>query len=135
MASNILWRTNALTIFLSSINFTENRLIIVQKLCYFLTRLFFLLEYLLENFYILEGTLYPCPTLGQVLSSRLSTSVFFLQETLKDLDTVKKGSQNSNSGLTTCLSDAYHEWELLERQSSQKYYFYLSTFNESFSID
>lgn len=95
---------------------------------------------LLASYYVAEGVIYPCPDLASVISSRLSTSIYFLQETLRALDVstderpsihgdVKDRLEvQSSSHVTDTIKGRYEQWKRLENGEPEKFNFLLAAF-------
>jgi MED6 mediator sub complex component len=88
---------------------------------------------LIESYYCLDGTIYPCPNLGTVLSSRLSTSLYFLQDMLAKYEIFKSKDKISRS--TRDLSSVYNDWLSLEYSERAKINQYISYFDHSLATE
>jgi hypothetical protein len=56
---------------------------------------------LLESYYILEGTIYKCPTLYRVFSTRLMTSLYFISKAFEEIQ----------SSVSFSLVDSSYNWK------------------------
>jgi len=128
--------TPLLTISSSSTNFIENPLIPVTGFFSLhksqIAKLGFL-GYLVESYYCLDGTVYPCPDLGSVLSSRLSTSLYFLQDMMAMFESMKKKGLYTQTGQDQNIASLYEAWLSLEKGDRAKINHYIAYFDQSLS--